>query len=120
MKTGMKNIKRINILSVANSAILFDYVKVGELNDHELNVVQVENRTLDFHTHSDSDELFYIIEGEMKLEFEKQIIDLKEGDFAVVPKGVLHRPICTSLVKLLLIEKKGTLSKKNTGGTYTG
>jgi len=120
MKTSNQKIKKINVLSAVDKATLFNYVKVGVLNDHMLNVVQVENRTLEFHTHANSDEMFYVIEGEMQLAFKNEIIDLKEGDFVVVPKGVLHRPICTSLVKILLIEKHGTLTKDNTGGTYTG
>jgi len=114
-----KNIDKINLQSTANSfSELFKYLKVGELNDHMLNIIQAENRTLDFHVHDDSDEMFYIIEGSMQLEFKNKIIDLKQGDFIIVPKGTLHRPVCKDLVKALLIEKKGTLTKDNTGGTY--
>ena len=113
-------IKKVNLLSALEKAPLFDYVKIGALNDHMMHVVQVENRTLEFHSHENSDEMFYVIEGEMQLAFENEVIDLKEGDCVVVPKGVLHRPICTSLVKILLIEKNGTLTKDNTGGTYKG
>lgn len=120
MNTDPQKIKKTNLLSAVNKTTLYDYAKVGALNDHMLNVVQVENRTLDFHAHDDSDEMFYIIEGEMQLAFENETIDLGQGDFVVVPKGVLHRPICTSLVKILLIEKNGTLTKNNTGGTYVG
>lgn len=119
MRTSNQKIKKVNVLSAVDNTALYNYVKVGALNDHMLNVVQVENRTLEFHTHANSDEMFYVIEGEMQLAFKNEIIDLKEGDFVVVPKGVLHRPICTSLVKILLIEKNGTLTKDNTGGTYT-
>ncbi len=35
-----------------------------------------------------------------------------------MPKGVRHRPICTERVKVLLLEKSGTLTPENTGGTY--
>ncbi len=45
-------------------------------------------------------------------------VELKEGDFIIVPKGVKHRPVCNGLVKTLLIEKIGTLNKENTGGSY--
>ncbi|MHB1315000.1 MAG: cupin domain-containing protein [Christensenellales bacterium] len=99
---------------------LFQYVKAGQLNDHVLTIVAAENRTLDFHIHEESDELFYVIEGCMQIETEEGIISLSEGDFLIVPKGVRHRPVCTTLVKCLLIEKSGTLRKENTGGTYGG
>ncbi len=101
-----KKLKKVNLQSTATSfSELFKYLSVGKLNDHMLNIVQVENRTLDFHVHDQSDEMFYIIEGKMKIEFEDKIIDLEEGDFLIVPKGVVHRPVCKSLVKVLLIEK---------------
>lgn len=114
-----KDIDKINLKLTASSySELFKYLKVGEINDHILNIIQAENRTLDFHIHEDSDEAFYIIEGKMQIEFKDKIIDLEQGDFIIVPKGVLHRPVCRDLVKALLIEKKGTLTKENTGGTY--
>jgi mannose-6-phosphate isomerase-like protein (cupin superfamily) len=54
----------------------------------------------------------------MQIEFKDKIADLNQGDFIIVPKGVMHRPICIELVKALIIEKTGTLTKDNTGGTY--
>jgi len=119
MKKAPQNIKKVNLAEAGgNSLELFEYLRVGDLNDHMLNIVEAENRTLEFHSHADSDEMFYIIEGTMQIEFKDQIVDLNQGDFIIVPKGVSHRPICTTIVKLLLIEKKGTLNKDNTGGTY--
>ena len=110
-KGNLKN--QVNALSE-----LFQYKRVGTLNNHMLNVLQAENRTLDFHVHEDSDEMFYCIEGEFDIEFEDGKTHLCEGDFIVIPKGVKHRPVCTGLVKCLLIEMEGTLNKDNTGGTY--
>jgi mannose-6-phosphate isomerase-like protein (cupin superfamily) len=83
-----------------------------------LNVVNVENRTLDFHVHENSDEMFYCIEGEFDIEFEDGLTHLREGDIIIIPKGMRHRPVCKSLVKCLLVEVEGTLDKSNTGGTY--
>ena len=97
---------------------LFSYLKVGHLNNHILNVLQAENRTLNFHVHEQSDEMFYCIEGEFEIEFNDGIINLCEGDFVIVPKGIAHRPVCKALVKCLLIEIEGTLSNENTGGAY--
>ena len=112
-------IQKINLKEKAGSVpALFSYLKVGQLNDHTLNVLQVKNRTLDFHVHEQSDEMFYCIEGEFDIEFVDGITHLFEGDFIIVPKGITHRPVCKELVKCLLIEMEGTLTKANTGGTY--
>jgi mannose-6-phosphate isomerase-like protein (cupin superfamily) len=99
---------------------LFQYLRVGELNDHVLHVLKAEKRTLDFHVHEGSDEMFYCIEGRFQIELDDGLVDIEEGDFIIIPKGVRHRPVCTGLVKCLLIERAGTLNKGNTGGTYDG
>lgn len=112
-------IQKVNLKDKVNSLEeLFLYKRVGTLNNHMLNVLQAENRTLDFHIHEYSDEMFYCIEGEFDIEFEDGMTHLCEGAFIIVPKGTKHRPVCKSLVKCLLIEVDGTLNKDNTGGTY--
>ena len=112
-------INKINLKERVNSvAGLFSYLEVGRLNDHVLNVLQTECRSLDFHVHEHSDEMFYCIEGEFDIEFIDGTIRLQEGDFIIVPKGAIHRPVCTGRAKCLLIEKSGTLTNENTGGAY--
>lgn len=113
-------IDKVNLKEQVNSVQqLFSYLKVGKLNNHMLNVLQAENRVLDFHVHDQSDEMFYCIEGEFDIEFNDGMTHLREGDFVIIPKGVLHRPVCKDLVKCLLVEIDGTLTKENTGGTYS-
>ena len=112
-------VEKVNLNEKVNSVSgLFEYLRVGALNNHMLNVLQAENRRLDWHLHELSDEMFYCIEGEFDIEFDDGLVHLTAGDFIIVPKGVSHRPICRSLVKCLLIEMDGTLNKSNTGGSY--
>lgn len=112
-------IEKVSLKETVNSIdSLFSYLRVGTLNHHMLNVLQAEKRTLDFHVHESSDELFYCIDGEFDMEFDDGLTHLREGDFIIIPKGTRHRPVCTSLVKCLLIEAEGTLDRSNTGGTY--
>ena len=113
-------IGKINLLEKANNVSeLFQYLEIGQLNNHSLNILQAKNRTLDFHIHEDSDELFYVIEGSFTIKFEDGIVQLNRGDMIIVPKGTSHRPVCTELVKCLLIELNGTLNDSNTGGANT-
>ena len=68
---GENNIRPINLLDEVNAVDkLYVYEKIGRLNGNVLSVVNVENRTLDFHVHENSDELFYVIKGEFSLETE--------------------------------------------------
>ena len=112
-------IEKVNLKTAVDSVSeLYQYLEIGRLNSHVLNVLQVENRTLDFHVHTASDELFYVIEGEFEIELDDGVIPMKQGDMIIVPKGIRHRPICKSLVKCLLIDLDGALNKENTGGTW--
>ena len=53
-------IQKVNLKENVNAIDgLFLYKRVGTLNNHMLNVLQAEHRTLDFHIHENSDELFY-------------------------------------------------------------
>lgn len=114
-------IEKVNLKQKVNAVSgLFEYLRVGTLNNLMLNVLQAENRTLDFHVHENSDELFYCIEGEFDIEFNDGFTHLAAGDLIIIPKGISHRPVCKELVKCLLIEAEGTLDESNTGGTYHG
>lgn len=99
---------------------MFQYDVTAKMNGHAFTLVRGSNRTLDFHIHEDSDEVFIVVSGSMKLEFRDKVVDLKEWDMCVVPKGTEHRPVCNEEVTCLLIEKDGTLTPENTGGTYKG
>lgn len=110
---------KINLLAEANKVSqLYVYEKVGRMNGHTLSVVNVENRTLDFHVHEDSDELFYVLEGSFQLETKDGLTRVDEGECIIVPKGVLHRPVVKSLTRFLMIELEGTLNKENSGDLY--
>jgi len=112
---------KINLQKAVDSVSgLFQYLEIGKINNHILNVLQAENRTLDFHIHEKSDELFYVIEGTFEIELDNDIITMEQGDLIVIPKGICHRPVCKSLVKCLLIELDGTLNNENTGGAFNG
>jgi len=111
-------VQKTNLFVAANNAKLFEYINIGQLNGNTLSVLQAENRTLDFHVHEKSDELFYVLEGQFVLEFNKSAVTLAAGDLIIVPKGTRHRPVVTTRVKCLLMDMNGTLNAENTGGTY--
>ncbi len=104
----------INLRTEAANVGLFEYKELGRMNGHSLTLIKATAATLDFHAHPDSDEVFLVVEGEMKLEFEDRIVPLKAGELCIVPKGVRHRPIVETAVTNLLIEQAGTLTTDNT------
>ncbi|MCC0717646.1 cupin domain-containing protein [Clostridioides sp. ZZV14-6105] len=113
MLTKSNIIKEVN-----NIEQLYIYKKIGIINNNVLSVVQVANRSLDFHIHEKSDELFYVIEGEFELETQEGLTKVEEGEFIIVPKNTLHRPVVKELTKFLMVELDGTLNKENSGDLY--
>lgn len=85
---------------------------IGELNGQEIKIAKF-NGDFVMHNHEEEDELFYVIKGEIKIEFEDKIIKLKEGEMIIVPKGVNHKPSALNEAWVMMFEPKGTI---NTGG----
>ncbi|MGX9756635.1 cupin domain-containing protein [Clostridioides difficile] len=113
MLTKSNIIKEVN-----NIEQLYVYKKIGIINNNILSVVQVANRSLDFHVHEKSDELFYVIEGEFELETQEGLTKVEEGEFIIVPQNTVHRPVVKELTKFLMLELDGTLNKENSGDLY--
>lgn len=112
-------LKKVNLMDEVNSvAGLYLYKKVARMNGHSLSVVQVENRTLDFHVHEASDEMFMVLEGSFQLETDDGLLDVNAGEFVIVPKGTRHRPVVGKRAKFLMAELDGTLNKSNSGDLY--
>ena len=85
---------------------------VADYNDNDVMVVKFQGE-FPYHKHDDTDDLFYVLEGEMEMDIESQPPRLvKAGEMFVVPKGVVHRPRAEHEVKVLMIEPKG---EPNTG-----
>lgn len=84
---------------------------VGELNGQEVKVVKFQGE-FPWHHHETEDEMFMALKGSFRLEFRDKTVELKEGEFIVVPHGVEHRPVADEEVEVLLFEPANT---KNTG-----
>ena len=112
-------LQKVNVTEAVNNVSgLYLYEKIARFNGNVISVVQVENRTLDFHVHEHSDELFLVLEGDFTVETDDGRVTLAPGEMVIVPKGTRHRPVVTSLVKVMQIELEGTLNKQNSGTLY--
>lgn len=82
---------------------------LAEVDDAYIKVAKVKG-TLAWHAHENEDELFYVLSGRLRLEFEgDESVELGPGEMYVVPKGVRHNPVADVECQLLLIERKTTL-----------
>ena len=89
---------------------------VGELNGQHVKLVKLKGEFV-WHKHDDEDELFFVIKGNLKIEFRDKIITLNENEFLIVSKGVEHKPVAEEEVSVMLFEPASTL---NTGNTENG
>lgn len=88
---------------------------VGSFNGHDLMVVKVLGEFV-WHDHSDTDDFFLVLSGELTIDLPDRAVTLKPGEVFVVPRGVQHRPRAMVETHLLLIEPAGT---PNTGDPAT-
>ena len=91
---------------------------VGELNGQHVKAVKLKGEFV-WHQHDNEDELFLVVKGKLKMEFRDNLIEVNEGEFIVVPRGVEHRPVADEEVHLLLFEPASTVNTGNAGGEKT-
>lgn len=88
---------------------------VGKVNDQYIKVAKLMG-TFTWHKHDHEDELFYVLRGQLVIEYENDQVVLNEGDFHVVPKGTMHNPVAENECWIALIE---TVTTKHTGDVVT-
>lgn len=91
---------------------------IAQMNDYHFKVARVEGDFV-WHDHKDTDEVFLIIEGELRIDFRDGSVTLREGEMFVVPKGVEHKPFAQKECKILLVEPAGTINTGDAGGIQT-
>lgn len=97
-----------NLLEEAKSVSeLWTPKVVGEVNDQFIKVARIQGE-LTWHKHDNEDEMFLVLQGRLRIEYEDHVVELVEGDAHVVPKGVLHNPVCEEECLIALIESKST------------
>ena len=85
---------------------------VGELNGQYVKLVKFIGEFV-WHHHDDEDELFLVVKGRFRMEFQERSAWIEEGEFIVVPRGVEHRPVAEEEAHVLLFEPASTLNTGN-------
>jgi len=84
---------------------------VGYYNDTKIQVAKTRGPFV-WHSHPDTDDLFLVLAGRLRVELRDGAVELEPGELLVVPSGVEHRPVADDEAHVLLLELKGT---PNTG-----
>jgi mannose-6-phosphate isomerase-like protein (cupin superfamily) len=79
-------------------------IDITQTNDQVVRLALVEGE-FHWHKHTNEDELFYVIRGEIIIQLKTQPnINLKEGEMVVIPKGIEHCPKSTEPSYVILFE----------------
>ncbi len=84
---------------------------IAEMNDYQFKLVKLKD-DFDWHSHKNTDEVFIVIKGHMRIDFRNEVVNLSEGEMLVVPKGVEHKPYAQDECEVMVVEPKGVV---NTG-----
>ena len=87
---------------------------VAELNGQVVRLVKLRGEFV-WHHHANEDELFYVVDGTLRIDFRDRSVTLVAGEMLVVPRGVEHRPVAEEEVSVMLFEPAET---RNTGNVY--
>src|SRR5689334_16027342 len=102
-------------------AVISDHYKprvAGELNGQMVKLVKFKGPFV-WHHHDNEDELFFVIKGNFDMEFRDKTVNIKEGEFIIVPRGIEHRPNAKEEVHVVLFEPGTTLHTGNVKNEMT-
>jgi mannose-6-phosphate isomerase-like protein (cupin superfamily) len=105
--------EKVNIAEKFNQ--FHDYYNpriVGELNGQHVKATKLKGEFI-WHHHDHEDELFLVIKGQLKMALRDKTVEINEGEFLIVPRGVEHKPIAEDEVHILLFEPASTLNTGN-------
>jgi mannose-6-phosphate isomerase-like protein (cupin superfamily) len=112
--------KKINLLEAARQITeVFKPRIAGDVNDAQVKIAKF-GEVFDWHAHEREDEAFLVLAGRIAIDFRDATVEMGEGEFVVVPRGIEHRP--RSLTKepvVLMFEPATTLNTGNVASQFT-
>ncbi len=85
---------------------------IGELNGQVVKVAKLKGEFV-WHHHEHEDEMFMVVEGTLVIKFKDGEVELNEGQFFIIPKGVEHMPVANQECHVMLFEPKSVLNTGN-------
>lgn len=91
---------------------------IAQMNDYHIKLARIQGEFV-WHSHAETDEVFVVLDGEMRIHFRDGATDLRAGEMIVVPKGIEHKPSALRECKIMLVERAGTVNTGDAGGPKT-
>ena len=89
---------------------------IARMNDYHFKLVKLQGEFI-WHSHADTDEVFLVLHGVMRIDFRDGSVEIKSGEMFSVPRGVEHKTFADQECHAMLVEPAGTV---NTGDEVSG
>lgn len=81
---------------------------VAELNGQQVRLAKLRG-DFEWHHHENEDELFFVLNGRLRMDLRDRNVWIEEGQMFIVPKGTEHKPYTEAEVSVMLFEPASTL-----------
>jgi mannose-6-phosphate isomerase-like protein (cupin superfamily) len=79
-----------------------------KVNDSVVRIGVIEGE-YHWHKHDNDDEFFYVVEGQLLIDFEDRSVALSPRQGYVVPRGIVHRTRAPQRTVILMVENAGII-----------
>ncbi len=75
---------------------------IAQIDDYQFKLAKLEGDFV-WHSHPETDEVFIVLEGQLRVDFRDGDVALNVGEMLVVPKGVEHKPYADSECHVMIL-----------------
>lgn len=80
---------------------------VGDFNSQPVKLAKIKG-DFDWHSHSNEDEFYLVLKGQLNIEMKNKSLSLDEGELFIIQRKTPHRISASQEVHILTIEPKST------------
>lgn len=91
---------------------------IAQMNDYHFKIAKIQGEFV-WHSHPETDEMFYVVQGRMTIHLRGGDLELEEGEMCVIPQGMEHKPAAAGECHILMVEPAGTLNTGDSRGERT-
>ena len=91
---------------------------IAQMNDYHFKLAKIQGEFV-WHSHPETDEVFIVVSGSMRIDFRDSYTKLNEGEMCVVLRGVEHKPVAEGECHIMLVEPAGTINTGDARGERT-
>ena len=85
---------------------------IAQVDDFQFKLAKLEGEFV-WHSHPETDEVFIVLAGQLRIDFRDEPVTLQTGEMLVVPAGVEHKPVAESACHVMLLVREGTVNTGN-------